>query len=276
MDAADAVLVIVRDENPGGCGEDARLVRGRLEAGIGHEVQCGFVRRGFEDGPDKACRQEPEQVINLLIVVRVFGHLLFLRMRVAEELLDEGQLLGLRKPAAVFDKQAIHVAVRGGRDPLQELLLGFDGVIEIDLLGVVVLICCALRIDDLLDQLLRRLRAHRGDRKREDGECEEFSAARHGVWMPVAEERDHGFLFFGAWRGMADAAVARQYGFYRQRIPGMATYCEALCCWGLAGCFMTACAAWSRVELPGCWAKRERSSSSWKLRLLKRRTLPSR
>ena len=186
MDAADAVLVIVRDENSGGCGENARLVSRRLEAGIGHEVQRGFVRRGFDDGPNKARRQEPEQVIHLLIVVRVFGHLLFLRMRVVEELLDEGQLLGLRKPAAVFHKQAIHVAVRCGRDPLQELLLGFDGVIEIDPLGVVVLIRCALGIDDLLDQLLRCLRAQEHGGKREHGECEEFSAARHGIRMPEA------------------------------------------------------------------------------------------
>src|ERR1700758_3349447 len=51
---------------------------------------------------------------------------------------------------------------------------------------------------------------------------------------------------------------------------------EAVCCWALPGWCMTAWAAWSRVGVPGSWVKRERSSSSWKEMLLKRRALPSR
>jgi hypothetical protein len=73
VDTADAVLVVVGNEIAGGGCEDSGKVRRRMEGGIGHEVQRGLVGCGAGDGPDKAVGQEAEQLIDLLVVMRVFG-----------------------------------------------------------------------------------------------------------------------------------------------------------------------------------------------------------
>ena len=78
MHAANAVLMIVGDEFAGGGDKDAGLMRGWMEGGIGHEVQRGFFWRGLDDGPDEAFGQKAEDVVNLLVVVRILGHLLLL------------------------------------------------------------------------------------------------------------------------------------------------------------------------------------------------------
>jgi hypothetical protein len=65
------------------------------------------------------------------------------------------------------------VPLRGGSDPLQYLLFRFDGVIQKDPQGVVVPVRGAFRLDDLLDDLLRRLRVQGDEREREGSECEE-------------------------------------------------------------------------------------------------------
>ena len=186
MHAANAVLMIVGDEFAGGSGKDAGLMRGRMEGGIGHKVQRGFFGRGLYDGPDEAVRQQTEDVVNLLVVVRVFGHLLLLRVRVVEEFLDVGLLIGRGLLPAVLHQDAVHVALRGGSDPAKKLLLGLHGVLEVDPSRLVVFVLGALGVDDLPDDLLRGLRARQGEREGKGSEGEDVTVANHAIWMPEA------------------------------------------------------------------------------------------
>lgn len=166
VDTDNTVLLVVRDKLAGGCGEDARFMCRRMERGVGHKVQRGLRGCGAKYRPNKASGQKAKEIVDLLIVVRIFSKLFLLCMSVMDELVDLGKLLRLRELMAILDEDTVHVAVWRRGDPPQEVLLGLGGVVEIDPLRVVALVLGTLGVDDLLDDLLGSLGVRENGRER--------------------------------------------------------------------------------------------------------------
>ena len=65
--------------------ENTSFAGGRLEVGVGLEVQCGCLCVAAGLGPNKGGRQEPEEGFRLLIVMLARAALFRLRLRVVNE-----------------------------------------------------------------------------------------------------------------------------------------------------------------------------------------------
>ncbi len=93
----------------------------------------------------KANGQKLQQVIGLLIIVIGLRELLFLGFWVVQKSLNEITLPGLGELLAVLLEDALDAALLCGGDPLESVLFRFMNILEIDPVGVVVLVLPCVR-----------------------------------------------------------------------------------------------------------------------------------